>query len=70
MPPTLEPGQLTPEERLDEIAAILSTGLLRLRDRAALGGSPADPETAENSTEASSLALDLWADKSVTVHAG
>ena len=70
MSPTLEPEKLTPEERLEEVAAILATGLLRLRDRAALGGSSAMPETLENPASASFEALDLRADPSVTVQAG
>ena len=63
-------SQLTPDERCVGVAAILATGLLRLRDRAALGGSSAVSETLENPAAASLAALDLRADPSVTGQAG
>lgn len=38
MRPDIDPDLLAPHERLREVAAILAAGLLRLRDRAAIGG--------------------------------
>ena len=70
MRPDLEPSQLTADECLDGVAAILAAGLLRLRDRAALGAIfPSVPDL-ENLVEASKEPLAERADPSVTVHAG
>ena len=67
MRPDLEPSQLTLDERFNGVAAILATGLLRLRDRAALGATCADPE---NLAEASKEPLAERPEPSVTVQAG
>ena len=70
MRPDLDPSQLTPDECLDGVAAILAAGLLRLRDRAALGAmSPAAPDS-EKLAEAVKEPLAVPPDPSVTVHAG
>jgi hypothetical protein len=63
---TLDPSQLTPEERRDAVAEILAVGFLRLRDRAALEANP----TPENSVEASPEPLEVTRETSVTVSAG
>ncbi len=54
---------LSPEQRLQEIAAILATGVLRLRKRAAFG----EPGAARESRSSS---LEDAAANSLTVHAG
>ena len=38
MAATVDPGRMSPEERLAEVAAILARGVLRLHTRAATGG--------------------------------
>ena len=40
MRPDLDPDQLTPDERRQELAELLARGITRLRDRAALLTSP------------------------------
>jgi hypothetical protein len=66
----LDPAQMTPNERFQEVAAIFATGLLRLRDRTALSANPAEPHILGNLATASFEPLDLSAERSVTVHAG
>jgi hypothetical protein len=39
-----DPASLTPEQRVEEIAAILAAGLLRLRRRAAVPAASPPPE--------------------------
>jgi len=53
-----DPANMTPEERVAEVAAILAEGVLRLRRRAAVPAVPGDvpavrisPESARNSLE-------------------
>ena len=67
MRPDLDPSQLTPDECLDGVAAVLAAGLLRLRDRAALGGTSAHPKIF---AEASKEPLAERPEPSVTVQAG
>ena len=64
--PDLPPSELTPDQRLRELASIFARGLLRLRDRAALAGEP----TSANPTEAWFSTLQAVPDNSLTVHAG
>jgi hypothetical protein len=68
MRPDLDPSQLTPDERFQEVAAIFAAGLLRLRDRAALA--PGQHPAPENSAEAATETLAVPAETSVTVHGG
>ena len=51
----LDPERMTAEERLDEVAEILATGLLRLRTH----------ESANNSNDSGDFPLDLPAHQSV-----
>lgn len=53
-----DPANMTPEERVTEVAAILAEGVLRLRRRAAVPTVPGDvpavkipPESGQNSLE-------------------
>jgi hypothetical protein len=53
-----DPANMTPEERVAEVAAILAEGVLRLQRRAAVPAVPSDvpvvkipPESARNSLE-------------------
>ncbi|MFO0805494.1 MAG: nucleotidyl transferase AbiEii/AbiGii toxin family protein [Gemmataceae bacterium] len=70
MRPDLDPSQLTHDECLDGVAAILAAGLLRLRDRAALGAiAPSTPDP-EDLVEAVKEPLAVPPEQSVTVHAG
>jgi hypothetical protein len=65
-----QPADLTPEERFHELTQLLALGLSRLgrhRQHAAISG--ADP-TARESAEILASALELQANKSVTVHTG
>jgi hypothetical protein len=55
MRPDFDPALMTPDERRRELAAILATGLRRLRDRDALTPSPVSQipsDTAEKPLEA------------------
>ena len=67
MRPDLHPSELTPDECLENVASILAAGLLRLRDRAALGATSA---VSENFAEALKERLAVPPEQSVTVHAG
>lgn len=51
-----DPAELSPDERLREVASILGAGILRLRARAAL---PADIPPAENPTESRQDCLEV-----------
>ena len=44
MTETVDPANMTPEERLGEFAGILARGLLRLHARAATGGEKSAPK--------------------------
>ena len=59
-------ARLTPEERLREAAAILATGVLRLRQRTAL-----PPEqTPENPAELPAAGLEVPVETVLSVHTG
>lgn len=66
----LDPIELTPDERRHEVAAIFAKGLLRLRDRHALGDHPATSPNPEILATASKETLAIPPEPSVTVHAG
>ena len=58
MPPDFDPDTLTADQRLRELAALLASGVLRLRDRDALSARPGQqaapeipPESAQDSLE-------------------
>lgn len=70
MRPDLDPSQMTPDERLQEAAAIFAMALLRLRNRAALPANPEQPPSLEIFTRASLEPLVLPSETSVTVHVG
>jgi hypothetical protein len=48
VPPDLDPAALTADERLRELAALLASGVLRLRDRDALSARPGKQATAKS----------------------
>ena len=50
-----DPRNMTPEERLAEVAAILAAGVLRLHRRAAI---PATPDAPINSEDSAQKGLD------------
>jgi len=52
------PANMTPEERLAEVADILATGVLRLRSRSALAGQAAPFPGHETSVESEQTGLD------------
>ena len=62
----LDPVLMTPDERRREVAAILASGLLRLRDRAALASDP----TSENPSEPVENSLEAVPANPLTVHVG
>ena len=66
MPHDVDPIELTPAERMRELAALLTRGLLRSRARA---GTPPDP-TSEKPFKTGTNDLAVPPDTSVTVHAG
>lgn len=51
-----DPANMTPEQRLDEVASILARGILRLHGRVSAHASPA-----ENPPESSTTCLELSA---------
>lgn len=59
-------ARLTPDERLEEVAAILAAGVVRLRNRAAL------PQASdhENPTESGAACLEVPGKTVLSVHAG
>ncbi len=48
-----DPANMTPEQRLAEVAAILAAGVLRLHRRAAIPAPPDAPVNSENSAQKS-----------------
>ena len=61
---------LTPEQRFQHIAALLATGLRRLRPRAALPAHPAEQTAAENPPESSPDCLEFSAETRLSGQAG
>lgn len=55
-PEPTDPEDMTPEQRLDEVAGIFARGILRLHGRV-----PAHPDPAENLPESSATCLELAA---------
>ena len=53
-----DPANMTPEERVAEVAAILAEGVLRLRRRAAVPAIPGDVSEVENCPESGQNGLD------------
>jgi hypothetical protein len=62
-----DPGNMTAEQRIEEISAILAAGVLRLRARTALPASPAPSEISPDSTQNS---LDVSPRKRLHGHRG
>ena len=62
-------GDLTPEQRLREVAAVHAEGVMRLRRRCALAA-PADLPAPEKPQENSDSGLAIRRRKSVTVQSG
>lgn len=62
-----DPANMTPEERLAEVAAILGEGVLRLRRRAAV---PGDIPHANNPPESEQNGLDDCAETRLHGHRG
>ena len=54
-----DPGSMTPDDRLAEIAAILAEGVLRLRRRGGIPATSTPPESAGNPLESSEICLEL-----------
>lgn len=55
-PDPTDPTDMSPDERLDEVASILARGILRLHRRV-----PAHPDPVENLPESSATCLELAA---------
>ena len=69
LPMSADPARHTPEARARAVAAILATGLLRLRTPVTTPSSP-QPDSPENSSESAPNCLAESGQKSVTVSAG
>jgi hypothetical protein len=65
-----DPANMSPEERLAEVAAILAEGVLRLRRRAALPAVPGDVPAVKNPLESGQNGLDDYAGTSPHGHRG
>ena len=63
-----DPGQMTAEQRFDEIASILAAGLLRLQQRPAT--LPKSGRVCQDSPESGTSGLELPAQKGLSVRAG
>jgi hypothetical protein len=66
---SLDPAELTPDERFRELARLLAVGLLRLKFPVVPGDPPPHSAT-QKFANSSSNHLDVSREKSVTVHAG
>jgi hypothetical protein len=64
------PDDLSPEQRFQHIAALLATGLRRLRPRTALLAHPTEQTAAENSLKSSPDCLEFSAETRLSGHAG
>ena len=62
----LKPHEMTPDERLNEMAAILARGVLRLRKARKFG----DNSSPENSSESGPNPLDVPAETRLSVTTG
>jgi hypothetical protein len=69
LPLSLDPADLAPEDRARAVAAILATGILRLRQPALPPAAP-PPDTPENLSESIANRLADAGETSVTVSAG
>jgi hypothetical protein len=65
-----DPANMTPEERVAEVAAILAEGVLRLRRRAAVPAVPGDVSPVKNPLESGQNGLDDCAGTSPHGHRG
>lgn len=70
MRPDADPAFLTAAERFRELAGILATGLLRLRDRAALAAVPGEHPAPENLSKTGNSCLELSEKTVLSVHGG
>jgi len=70
MRPEQDPATLAPRERLEEVAAILAAGLLRLRARAALPADAGEHRGPEKPRETGDSCLELRAETVRWVHTG
>jgi hypothetical protein len=64
------PANLTPDERLRAVAAILADGLLRLRARAALPSDPGEHPASKNQPELGRNCLEVSEETVLSVHTG
>ena len=64
------PANMTPDERLAEVAAILAEGVLRLRRRSAVPAVPGDVSPIKNPLESGQNGLDECAGTSPHGHRG
>jgi hypothetical protein len=63
-------SDLTPQDRFREIAAVLATGVLRLRDRAALAAEPGEHLAPKNPEKTGDSCLELPGKTVLSVHTG
>ncbi|MFN4260886.1 MAG: hypothetical protein ACK4RK_16445 [Gemmataceae bacterium] len=63
-------SDLTPQDRFREIAVLLATGMLRLRDRAALAADPDEYSAPENPEKTGDSCLELPGETVLSVHTG
>jgi len=54
-----DPADMSPEDRLAEIAAILAEGVVRLRRRSGIPATSSPPEISGNPLESGRIGLDL-----------
>lgn len=68
MRPDADPAFLTPAKRFRELASILATGVIRLRDRAALAADPGEHLAPENPEKTGDSCLELSGKTVLSVH--
>ncbi len=67
MRPLVDPSDLSAEQRLNELAGIFASGLMRLRKRQLLVGEPAEMPR-KTSAESTAERLELSAETVLSVH--
>jgi hypothetical protein len=69
MPTLDDPDDISPDQRLRELARILAVGVARLRQRRLLAGEPAEPPP-ETAPKSAASCLEVSGETVLSVHTG